>query len=212
MSQNIIPAVYAAGSFEAIAPFDSVVDPKIFYTVEAVRTVPEMQALKVDLFRTVFAPAGVDEATYGDMVARAIQDGAVVISLTSRGREPVYVLSTHMKSFPLVDGVIYERMCIISDLGAVPPALKDRINAAIDHFNNYIKNSIGIASPKTFIGTIPTRGYVSKEQSESWEKSRQTSITEEPSDLVRAEKLTVENQQLYAYIAELEAQLKALNP
>lgn len=212
MSQNIIPAVYAAGSFEAIPPFTNVVDPKIFYTVEAVRTVPEMQALKVDLFKTVFQPAGVDEPTYKDMVERAIQDGVVVISLTSRGREPVYVLSSHLKSFPLVDGVIYERMCIITDLGACPPALKDRLNAAIDHINNYVKNSMGIANPKTVLGTIPTRGYVSKEQAEAWEKTRQAAIIEEPSDLVRAEKLTVENQQLYAYIAELEAQLKALNP
>ncbi|AEV89695.1 putative virion structural protein [Pseudomonas phage OBP] len=212
MSSNIIPAVYAAGSFEALPPFTNVVDPKIFYTVEAVRTVPEMQALKVDLFKTVFAPAGVDETTYKDMVAKAISDDAVVVSLTSRGREPVYVLSTYIKSFPLVDGVIYERMCIITDLGACPPATRDRINAALEHFANYVKKSMGIANPKVSLGTMPTRGYVSKEQAEAWEKTRQTAIVEEPSDLVRAEKLTVENQQLYAYIAELEGQLKALNP
>lgn len=205
MSESIIPAVYAQGSFTAKPPFDTVVKQEIFFTVEAVRTIAEMQALKLDLFKMVFEPVGVDANDYQQKLAEAIQQEAVIITLTARNRPPVYVPSNYLTSFPLVDGVTYERFCIISDLGAVPPALKDRVNAAIDHFNNYIKNSIGIQNPITVIGTIPTRGFVSLEQSEAWEKSRQLAITEEPSDLLRLEKTLAENAELKAYIAELEA-------
>lgn len=209
---NIIPALWAAGAFEAAAPFDQVVDPAKFYTVEAIRTIPEMQALKLDLYKTVFQPAGVSTDDYQSMLEAAISTKAVVIALTSRGRAPAYVLSTYLISFPMVDGVIYERYCIISDLGACPPALKDRLNSAIDHFNSYIKSSIGIETPNTVLGTIPTRGYVSKAQSDAWEETRKTRITVEPSDVVRIEQLTTENQQLYVYVKELEDRLKATNP
>lgn len=205
MSESIIPAVYAQGSFTAKPPFDTVVKQEIFFTVEAVRTISEMQALKLDLFKMVFEPVGVDANDYQQKLAEAVQQEAVIITLTARNRPPVYVPSNYLTSFPLVDGVTYERFCIISDLGAVPPSLKDRVNAAIDHFNNYIKNSIGIQNPTTVIGTIPTRGFVSLEQAETWEKSRQNAITEDPSDLMRLEKVLGENAELKAYIAELEA-------
>lgn len=209
MSQNIIPAVWAEGSFEALPPFDTVVKKEIFYTVEAVRTVPEMQALKLDLFKMVFEPVGVSAEDYQTVLDRAIAEEAVVVTLTSRARPPVYVISSYFKSFPLVDGVIYERLCIIADCGAVPPALKDKINSAIDHINNYLRDAIGIANPKTTIGTIPTRGYVSKEQADAWENSRQLAIKEEPSDIVKYENLLTENKAQAAYILELEAAIKA---
>lgn len=209
---NIIPAIEAAGKFEASAPFDTIVNPDIFYTVEAIRTIPEMQARKLDMFKDVFEPAGVTAEEYQETLETAISENAVVITLTSRGAPPINLLSTSLISFPMVDGVIYERYCIISDLGACPPALAGVINSAIDHFNSYIKASLGIANPTTVLGTIPTRGYVSKEQADAWENTRREAITTEPSDVVRIEKLVTENQQLYAYVKELEDRIKSYNP
>lgn len=212
MSSNLIPAPWAAGSFEALEPFSLVVKPDIFYTVESIRTLPEMLGAKQDLYTVLFEPVGIAQDAMQTYIDQATQADAVVITLTSRNGPPVNLLSTYLKSFPLVDGVIYERYCIISDLGACPPAFKDKINAAIDHFNEYIKSAIGIASPRTVIGTMPTRGYTSKEQADAWENTRQNAITETASDVVRIEALTTENQQLYAYITQLENQIKATNP
>lgn len=212
MSQNLIPAVWAEGSFEANSPFNTIVDPAVFYTVESVDTVQMLLAEKVDIWKLVLEPVGIAQDQAQTYIDQAITDEAVVIALTSRGNKPVYVLSTYMKSFPLVDGVILEHICIIADLGACPPGFKDRINAAVEHINNYIKTSIGIQNPRTTIGVVPTRAYISKEQSDAWEKTRQQAITENPSDLARNEKLVTENQQLYAYINELEERLKATNP
>lgn len=201
---NNIPSIRSAGKFVAEAPYDRVVSPDVFYTVEAVRTIPEMQALKIDLFKVVFQPAGYTAEQATQEIQAGIDNKAVVVSLTSRGRAPVYVLSTFLKSIPLLDGVIYENIALIVNLGPCPPVLKDRINAAIEHINNYVKESIGIKDPETTIGTIPTRGYVSKETAASWENSRQLQITAEPSDTVKLTEAQRTISELKTYIAELE--------
>lgn len=210
MSSNMIPNLRAAGKYVANAPFDIVVDQNIFFTAEAIRTIPEMQALKnFDLFEKIYAPAGYTAETYQTQVMADIADNAAIIALTSRGRAPVYVPSTFLKSFPLVDGVIYEHLALVTDLGACPPSMKDKLNNAIDHINNYVKACIGIKEPNTRLGVIPTRGYVSREQATLWENSRQLQITEEPSDAVRLAEALKQNSELRTYIQELEAALKA---
>lgn len=205
----MIPSLRASGKFIALAPFDKVVDPDVFYTVEAIRTIPEMQALKLDLFKLVWEPVGSTEPDYQTSVQTAISQNAAIISLTSRGRGPVYLPSTFIKSFPLVDGVVYDHLALIVDLGACPPSMKGKVQNAIDHINNYVKMSFGIKDPTTTIGVVPTRGYVSKETANAWEKSRLLQIQEEPSDAVRLNTLQVENSQLKIYIQELEALVKA---
>lgn len=202
---NNIPSIRSAGKFVANVPYDKVVNPEVFYTVEAVRTLPEMQALNIDLFTTVFQPAGYTTEQTQQEIQTAIDNKAVVVSLTSRGRGPVYVLSTFLKSIPLLDGVVYENLALIVSLGACPPSMKDRLNVAIEHINNYIKESVGIKEPNTTLGTIPTRGYVSRETAENWERSRQLQITEEPSDTVKLTEANKTISELQTYIKELEA-------
>lgn len=206
---NIIPQLYAKGSFEAYPPFDSVVSPAAFYTVQSVVTPSQMLARKVDLFKTVWEPAGATEADYQQQL-NALQnlDGAIII-LSSKNGPDVYVPSTYIKSYPLVDGVIYEHLCIITDCGAVPPAFKDLLNSGVDHFNNYMKDNYGLTNPRTTLGTIQTRGYVPKEQAEAWENTRQQQIKNDPSDLIRLNNALATIAQQAAYITELEDALKA---
>lgn len=206
---NIIPQLYAKGSFEAYPPFDSVVDPAAFYTVEDTVTPAQMLARKTDLFKTVWEPAGATDVDYQQQLSALRNINGAVIVLSSKNAPDVYVPSTHIKSFPLVDGVIYEHLCIITDCGAVPPGFKDVLNSAIDHFNNYMKDNCGLTNPRTSLGTIQTRGYVPKEQAEAWENTRQQQIKENPSDLIRLNDALAINAQQAAYIAELEDALKA---
>lgn len=206
--KNIIPQLYAKGSFTALPPFDSVVDPAAFYTVEDTVTPVQMQARKFDLFKNVWEPAGVSEVEYQAQLNTLISVNGAIIVLSSKNAPDVYVPSTYINSFPLVDGVIYEHLCIITDCGAVPPSFKDVLNSGIDHFNNYMKDNYGLENPRTVIGTIATRGYVPKEQAEAWENTRQSKIKENPSDLIRLNTATATNAQLLEYIKELEAALE----
>ncbi|EBV8434075.1 hypothetical protein NFI00_000168 [Salmonella enterica] len=205
---NLIPAIYSSGSFEALNPFDKVVDPTKYYTVEAVRTIPEMQAMKMNLYELVFKPIGVAEADYQTVLDRAIGMEAVIVSLTSRNAPPVYVISSYFKSFPMVDGVKYERMALIIDLGACPPALKDTLTQAQDDIRDYVENSIGITS-QVRIGTIPTPGYVSKAQADMFENTRKNKITDSTNNVSRVRELESTVASLQEQIRELEEALIA---
>lgn len=213
MSQNIIPKLYLEGPFEAVAPFDVIVKPTAYYTVEATLTPAQMQADKKDLFALVWEPAGVTQAAYEQQLATLISvDGAIIV-LSSKNSPNIYVPSNAIKSWPVTDGVVYEHICIITDCGAVPPSFKNILNSAIDHFNNYMTDNYGLTNPRTTIGTIQTRGYIPKEQAEAWENTRQQTAKENPSDLIRLNAANATIAQLTAYIAELEGLLTAkVNP
>lgn len=212
---NNIPSIKAAGKFVVSAPFDKSVNPATFYVVEAIRTIPEMQALKLDLFKIVYEPLGykqdnpTDVAYVNGEIEKGIADGAVVVTLTSRGKPPAYALSTYIVSFPIADGVIYERLGLVVDLGPCPPSMKEVVNNALAHMENYVKATLGIKNPNAQLGTVPVRGYVSKETAKAWDVSRKLAITEEPSDTIIIEQLKKENAEQFAYIKELEAALKA---
>lgn len=206
--QNLIPAINTAGSFTAINPFDKVVDPTKFYTVEAIRTIPEMQAMKMNLYELVFKPIGVSQDDYQTVLDRAISLNAVIVSLTSRNAPTVYVISTYFKSFPLTDGVKYERMALIVDLGACPPSLKDTLVQAQEEIRDYVTNSVGIEATVR-VGTIPTPGYVSKSQAATFEQTRKNRITDSDNNVARIQKLEKDVASWQTYARQLEAQLAA---
>lgn len=193
----------AAGSFEAAPPFDRVVDPETFYSVEAVRSIPEMQGLNINIFARVFQPVGITEEMYGDMVSKAVADRAFVISLIPRKGKAVYVLSTYLKSFPLIDGFSYERMVLVGDLGVLPIDLKDSIPLAMDHFKEWILANFGIKADVK-LGTIPTIGYVSQFEHDTMENTRKNRITESDSDVAKIKRLEDQVAALQATIANYE--------
>ena len=209
MSDNsIIPSYYAAGSYTANNPFDQVVDPTKYYKVEGIRSVNEMQGENLDLYKLIFAPAGVaatDYQTILDDVTR--QSGAILVLIASDGSR-VYVPTTHLKSFPLIDGVSYERLCLIVDLGAVPPSLKDTVGDINTHISNYVQAHLGI-KVDVQIGTMPTIGYVSAAQNTINETTRQYNISDTSNDVVLAAQQEQTIAKQAAYIVQLETALKA---
>lgn len=204
--QNLIPSIRAAGKFVALNPFNLVVNEDTYYTVEAIRTIPEMQAMKLNLYELVFKPIGVLETDYATVLDRALQANAVIVSLTSRNNVPVYVISTYFKSFPLTDGVQYERMALIIDLGAVPATMAETLTLAQDEIKDYVEATIGVTTVVR-VGSIPTSGYMSKEQSIIFENSRKSKITDTNNNVTRVKELETLLVARDARIAELEAAL-----
>lgn len=205
---NMIPAPWAAGQFEAVIPFDNIVDTATYYTVEAIRTIPEMQGEKLDIYTKVLQPAGIPKDETTKYIDEMIKAKAVIIALTSSGNAPVYVPSSYLSSFPAVDGVVYEHLCLLVDLGACPPGLADKIQEQMDYIRQYVVTSIGVdATVQT--GTIPTKGYVPKEQAELWETTRQLKIADSTTLIIENEKLKKANAEQAAYIAKLEDAVKA---
>lgn len=207
MADNtIIPALRVTGRFEVAAPFDRVINPMATYTVEAIRTVGEMQGLNINIYQRVFAPLGVDQPTYLTMLEQIVQAGGVIITLIPRKGAPVYVVSTYLKSFPLVDGFLYERMVVVTDIGALSSDMKPALEEAVAHFHDWVLQHYGIES-SVKIGTVPVIGYVSQFEHETMETARKNRITDNQSDLAKSLSMekTIASQQ--AYIKELEGRL-----
>ena len=207
MAENtIIPALRVTGRFEAADPFTRVINPMATYTVEAIRTVGEMQGLNINIYQRVFAPLGVDQPTYLTMLEQIIQAEGVIITLIPRKGAPVYVVSTYLKSFPLVDGFLYERMVVVSDIGALSSDMKPALEEAVNHFHDWVLQHYGIES-SVKIGTVPVIGYVSQFEHETMETARKNRITDNQSDLAKSLSMekTIASQQ--AYIKELEGRL-----
>lgn len=203
---SIIPSLRAAGKFVASVPYDRVVNPDVFYSVEAIRTIPEMQGLNINVYARVFKPIGLAETDAQAAITAAIAANAAVISLIPRSGPPVYVLSTYLTSFPLTDGYSYERMCIITDCGPLPPEYKDSLTQAMEHFNSYVKDHYGITVTSK-LGTIPTIGYVSKDEHDDAERTRQNAITDNGNDLATIRDLMAKLENRDAYIRDLETRL-----
>lgn len=208
---HAIPSMKAAGRFEAIAPFDRVVNPATFYTVEAIRTIPEMQGLKINVYERVFKPIGVTAEDYQEILQRAIAADSMVVSLIPRVGAPVYCLTSYLKSFPLIDGWAYERMVLVADLGPLSIDQKDALGLAREHMQQYILSQYGIEATVQ-LGTVPTIGYVSKDEHDIMEQTRKNRITDNESDLAKLNLANKEIATLKAYIQDLEARLGVLPP
>ena len=206
-SNNIIPAIDARGRFEAEAPFDTVVKPEVYYKVEAIRNIHEMEALKLDLYTLVFQPVGVGVEDFPLVLERARTSGAKVLSLLDRSDTATYVLTTYLKSWPLVDGVSYERMCIIADLGACPPSMKEILAQEIQHFKDHLAASVGLDDVTVTLGTIPTLGYVSQDQYIAYENTRKGKITNNNNDVAKLRAAQEQKVKDDAYILKLETAL-----
>lgn len=205
---NIIPAPYAAGSFDCLPPYDSICDKDVYYTVEGIRTLDEIKKSGGNVVTKVLKPVNLQDTSEGEKILKDLDDlGGAVVTLIAQGGSMIDIPSTHFKSFPLVDGVKYERLCLYVDLGAVPPTLKDGINELKETLREYVLQSVGIKDSVVDVGTIPLRGYVEKERADLFELERQQNITNSSSLIVRNKELEEQHKKDKAYIADLERRL-----
>jgi len=209
--QQNLPTYKAEGRFEALFPFDQVVKPEIYYTVHAIESITKMEVEKENLYELMFAPIGVTQEDYPTIMERAKSNDAAVVTLLDRNNSPVYVFSTYFKSFPQVDGVTYEIMCLVANLGPQMPNNADLIEQTRQHMTQYILDTLGIAATVT-LGTVPTIGYVSAEQAEAFENSRKELITNTTNDISRIRELEAQVLRLQNYVLKLEAAVPTPDP
>lgn len=207
-SLNVTPGMWAAGSFTAKSPFNVIVDPDTYFTVEATRTVSEMQSRKFDFYKEVFQPAGISKDKTTELLDELLKDKACIVALTRRTGPTVYVPTTYLETSPLVDGVVFEHLCVIADCGSCSPDTKTKVDSTLQAIEYILQKNLGIENPKVQVATVPQKSYVSKVQAEAWEQSRQLRIDATANPVVQNELLTKENAELRAYITKLETAVK----
>lgn len=209
MSSNITPAIWASGQFTARSPFNVIVDPNTTFTVEAARTVSEMQQEKIDIYTKLLKPVAISKDDTTKWIEELIKDKAAIIALTQRSGVNVYVPSTYIETYPKVDGVVFERLCIVTDCGSCSPGTKDRLDSTLEGIKYLVQKNLGIENPIIQYATVPQRTYVSKTQAEAWEESRLLRIDSFANPTIENVGLKTENAELREYITYLEAQIKS---
>lgn len=205
--KNLIPEINAKGRFEAIEPFSKVVDTNVYYTVEAIRTIQEMEGLKLDLYEILFKPIGVKPEDFQTVLERSRKLGHVVVTLLDRHGKRSNVLSGYFKSFPLKDGKSYERMCLIVDLGPVPDNTSALVEELKTNMGDLVESKLGIKATVQ-LGTVPTPSYVSREQHEAFERTRKAKITDSTNLVSKVKQLEDALVRKDTYIARLEGMIK----
>lgn len=208
---NMIPTMNSQGRFEALPPFDTVVDVAKTYTVEGLDSIKKLEVEKDDLYTLMFQPVGVSIDDYPLLLRRAREANAVVVTLHDRYNVPTYVFSTYFKSIPLIDGVIYEQMVMVASLGPCHPKMKEEIQQVLAHTRQYILNHLGIDATVS-LGTIPEVGYTSQEQSDAYENTRKLKITDTSNDISRLNEALLETQKWQDYAKRLEGMLPPPKP
>lgn len=207
---NVIPSIYAQGSYTAKEPFENIVDPEVYYVAESIRTVAEMRSMNLNLHKLIFEPVGIDLGTGLSYLDECEKMNGAVIKLTSSGNIPIYILSNRLASFPVVDGVKYERMALIVDLGAVPPGMKTVLEEAKVDIKDYVLSKVGVDN-EVKVGVCPTKGYVSGDQAEIFENTRLNKIKNSQSNTQLISSLQEESVKKDAYIQALEAKVIELS-
>lgn len=206
---NMIPAPYVEGSFQAKPPFDTVVDPDICFTVEALRTVGELRSRNFNLYTTVFQPVGITEEESETILSELDNAAGVIIVLTAVGQKNVYLPSSYLLSFPSVDGVRYEHMALIVDLGVVPPQLRNVLAETQQEIQDLVLSRVGVDTTVN-IGVVPTTAYVQAGQARVFENTRKQAITNAKTNIKVIKELQTQVAKQEAYIQLLEQ--KIANP
>lgn len=205
---NMTPWVYAEGLFTAKSPFNTVVDPTVSFKVEAVRTINEIQLAGRDVYELVLKPVGISKDNATDYIDAMIRDNACIVTLTRQQGPLVYVPTTYLTSYPNVDGVVFERLCLIVDCGSCSPDTKNRLDDTLQGIKLVVQKNLGITTPLVQIGTLPERSYVSKTQAEAWENSRLLQIDSLSNPLIENDTLRQQIKEYQIYITQLEDAIK----
>ena len=200
---RLTPVLHSKGIFKLRSPW-SISDSSIYECI-AVRSIADFVDRGVDVVSKVYVPVGKGQAE-----ANAdIDAGAMIVTLISPGKSPVYVPDTYIVPAPAQDGIPYSHTLLSVSLGAVPDGMsmewvKDLIATAVEQ-------GFGIR-PTVLVHVAPTTGYVSQAQHEINETARNAAITNRTTDRTRVIELQNVVDQQKIQIQNLENIIKQLSP
>lgn len=201
MALQYIPDIGASGIFVLKTPFDVLLKPNTTYTVQAIRRLKDVIAEGENPFTLYYESHGLSEAIYKIDLETEI----CIVSLQSGTGEWVYVPTSYILSFPIMNGVKYHAVMMGISLGAIPDNLD--LSAFKTSVFNLVKDTFGISSSiKEVVVSAPV--IVTKEESTLIETARSNRIVANQSD---AGKLRIAQQDLVkcrAQIAMLEKYIK----
>lgn len=161
------PPVNTEGSFTCLSPFE--LPNGVIYSLEAIRTFPELERGNKPVYDTYYAPHNITKADYNADVAVK----ASILVLKASDGEVRYVPNTYLVSYPGLSGLKYNRNVLVVDLALLPDYVDTQ--AFVGDFANYVKSRLGIV-PIPYISTMRYEGQVDNDQHVEMENKRKMNI------------------------------------
>jgi hypothetical protein len=115
MTPHLVPELGLRGLYRVKAPFDTVLDASTEYTCQSVRRISELLASGEDVFETYYKSYGITAESYeNDLI-----NNVVIIGLNANRNNWYYFPSSYLLSYPDITGVVYNKIIMGIDLGAL---------------------------------------------------------------------------------------------
>lgn len=193
----IIPVIGSSGLFQLRPPFNTIIEPNVRYTCQAVRRLSEYLANNEKPFEDIYQSSGLTEAEYN----LHLEEDMYIVSLQSEKGHWLYLPATHVSSYPLVNGIPYRAMMLVVSLPPIP--VERNLDFLELAFKNIVTDSLGVNCTVKQVEASSV-SLISKEKHDLVSMQR-SAITESlVTDRARYVKLTQDYQTALDKIQELE--------
>lgn len=194
---QFIPDIGCTGVYVLSAPFDTIIKANTSYICRAVKTFNDIIGEGEDPFELYYDPVGLTQSQYESDAAV----NAVIISLQTGTGEWVYVPSTYIVSFPLVNGQKYHAMMIGVSIGAVPDTMD--LSALKTKISDDVLGIIGIRPTMKEVA-VSALSVLSKEDSDRVEAARAARITIVKSNATNYQEASARADRLQLRLVEMQ--------
>jgi hypothetical protein len=194
-----IPIINSSGRFVLKTPF--VTKTTVIYTVIAVREIADIYIKGEDVYRSYYESVGlVNGVDINGSIFNfdeEVKSKPVIITLEGTDGSITYVPSTYIISYPNAGDVVYSRLVLSADLGAIPDIIP--VDSIVSDMAELIEARFGVKS-EVRINRSYSQSQPSNEEHDLLEESRVGSIA-------LAENNYSQNQDLKRALADAQVKL-----
>jgi len=110
---TLVPPIGSKGFFKFAPPFDTIVRDNQEYTVQAVRSLVELDKSGEKPYLTIYTPVGLSSSEFSSDLNKDIP----IVVFTTSGSEFFYVPANKILSIPKINGVNYQERVLAISLG-----------------------------------------------------------------------------------------------
>ena len=201
-----IPSLNTSGKFVLTSPF--LAKPNVIYTVIAIREIRDLTLKGVDVYTEFYVNAGLlDGVTINGNVfdyATEVSTSPVIVSLQGSDNTIMYVPSSYIETIPQVGDIVYSRLVLSVDLGALPDDVN--VDSVLSDIDELVSSRFGITA-LVKINQVPSDTQPTPDEHAILEASRLGSIKENTNNHVELIKARATNELLTAKIKTMTSML-----
>lgn len=197
MAAYILPTIGTVGTYTLSSPFNSLVDPNVNYSCEAIRTLNEMVSDNLDPYDLIYKTVGLTQADYTTDLNSDMQ----IVKLVSGAGQIVYVPAKYIAQYPTITGVQYHSLALTTTLPAMQ--VNKDLSSFINDLQQFFLSKLGVYATVNEV-ELSEVYTVTEQDAQNIENARQAQISENGTYYTLYKKATNSNQLLLTQLNALE--------